>query len=365
MNRKFFFLLVLFLGGATAYGGTMFLGAWPHHVLVLDEASQTVTDRIDIGADVPMQLIMSEDHQRVYAFTPRKSGVVTIDVPSHKVIDSFSLDVDGREYRLAGGAVSSDGKYLYSIVIPSTKQIDRFEREPAEFVVIDLALHKIVRTSPFPKDEDLYGLGGLYVMCGFRLSPDNKYLYTFRQNIQIFQTSDFKLIDTIDLAKPAYPGFQTVSLNLVDNPNDAPGKVTSLFVASDPVVHRPVFGIADIDLATRNINFTPVGPSTTHTMALWLTPDRSRGYTVSMSGLHGNKRSEFWVFDMKSKQLIQKAEFDGRRRFDLALSPSGTSLYIYVAGFQVDCYDSKTLKLTKTIDLNADTTSNMVMAPGA
>jgi hypothetical protein len=350
---------------AVSSHGHMFLGAWPHHVLVLDEQSQSVIDRIDIGNDVPMQLLLSHDRKKLYAFTVKTSTIVTIDTATHKVLDSFNLDGGGKEYRLAAGAVDSDDRYIYSIVVPTEKKIDRFDQGSPQFIVIDLAQHKIVRTADYPKQEDLFGLAGLYVTDALRLSPDNKYLYVFRNNIQIFETADFKLVDTIDLAKPSYPGFQSVSLSLVDDPYEKPGFVTSMFVTADPIVHRTIFGIAKINLETRDIQFNPVGPYTSHVMNLWVTPDRSTGYTVSFTGEQGNKRSEFWVFDMKTNQLIRHGEFPGRRRFDFALSPSGTSLYIYVAGYQVDCYDPQTFKLTKSIDLNADATSNMVMIPGA
>ena len=344
--------------------GQSFLGVWPHDIVVIDEEKEEVADRIDIGTDVAMGLMLSADQKKLYAFTPHASTLVTVDVATHKVIDSFSLDEGNREYRLAAGAVDSDGKYLYSVVVPEVKKVDRFQQESPIIIVVDLVQHKIVRTADFPKDQDIYGLAGLYVTYAPRLSPDNKYLYIFRNNILVFNTSDLKLIDTVELSKPVEPGMQTVALNLVDHPYARPGTVQSLFVSADPYVHRPVFGIATVDLATRNIEFRPVGPYTSPMMSLWVTPDGSTGYTVSFSGPPGNKRSEFWVFDMKTNQLVRKAEFAGRRRFDMALSPSGKALYIYVAGYTVECYDPQTLKLTKTIDLEADSTSNMVMAPG-
>lgn len=267
---------------AVSSHGHMFLGAWPHHVLVLDEEQQAVVDRIDIGNDVPMQLLLSSDRKKLYAFTVRTSTIVTIDTATHKVLDSFSLDAGGKEYRLAAGAVDSDDHYLYTIVVPTVRKIDRFDQEAPEFVVIDLAQHKIVRTAEFPKQEDLFGLAGLYVTEALRLSPDNKYLWVFRNDIEIFDTSNFKLVDTINLAKPSYPGFQSVSLSLVDDPYEAPGHVTSMFVTADPIVHRSIFGIAKINLSTRDIQFNPVGPYTSHVMNLWVTPDRSLGYTVSL-----------------------------------------------------------------------------------
>ncbi len=343
-----------------------FLGAWPHHILVLDEGKEQVIDRIDIGDDVPMQLMLAPDHKKLFAFTSRNSEIVTVDVQKRKVLDSFRLDEGGMQYRLAAGAVDAEGKFIYTIVKATVKKPDRFTIDTPKFLVIDLAQHKIVRSVDFPKDTDAYGLGGLYVEFALRLSPDSKYLYMFRSDsILVFSTSDFKEVDKIELAKPMFPGLQSVSLNLGNDADRYPGFVTSVFVAADPVVHRPVFGIARMNLSTREIDFKPVGPYTNRIMNLWVTPDRTKGYTVSITGSEGNKRSEFWVFDMNTNQLIRKAEFPGRRRFDVALSPTGKSLYIYVAGYQVECYDPDTLKMTKVIDLNADSTSNMVMISDA
>lgn len=351
---------------AASVHGISFLGAWPHDILVIDEQKEEVIDRIDIGTDVPMELMLSPDHTKIYAFTPRNSEIVTVDVRSHKVLDHFQLDGGGTQYRLAAGAVDGDGKLMYTIVKATVKKQDRFSIDTPKFLVIDLAQHKIVRSIDFPKDADAYGLGGLYVEYALRLSPDSKYLYMFRSDsILVFSAADFKEVDKIELAKPMFPGLQSVSLNLGNDADRYPGFVTSVFVAADPVVHRPVFGIARMNLSTREIDFKPVGPYTNHIMNLWVTPDGTKGYTVSITGSEGNKRSEFWVFDMQTNQLIRKSEFPGRRRFDVALSPNGKSLYIYIAGYQIECYDPDTLKLTKTIDLNADSTSNMVMVSDA
>jgi hypothetical protein len=98
-------------------------------------------------------------------------------------------------------------------------------------------------------------------------------------------------------------------------------------------------------------------------MGLHVTPDRKTGYTVSFSGNGGNRRSEFWVFDLTTNQLARKQEFDGRARFNFGISSSGKDLYIYGAGYTVEVFDSAALKLRNTIDLNADITTGMVVLP--
>ncbi len=348
-------------------GGLLYMGTWPHHVLVMDEQKEAVVDRIELKTGVPFGLMLSYDKKKLYATTIERSGIETIDLATRKVVDSFVLDHGNRKERLAAYAIDKDGRYLYSIVAPTIKLIDRFDIEPAQFITVDLAQHKIVRRVDYPKDLDVYGVTGLWGSYngGLRISPDSKFLYLFREDILVFDTTDFKLVQKIQLAKPSFPGMDTVSFNLVDDAYRDPGQVASLFVSADPIVHKPAFGIATVNMTTRDVEFTPMGPYTSGLMGLFVSPDQSTGYTVSITGANGNRRTEFWSFDMHTKKIIQKAEFHGRRRFNFALSPSGKSLYIYVAGFEVDCFDSKTLQHTKTVDLGSDVTTNMVVVPTA
>lgn len=357
----------LLAGDAAAIpsGGLCYMGTWPHHVLVMDERKEAVIDRIELKTGVPFGLMLSADRKKLYATTIEQSGIETIDLATNKVVDSFVLDSGNRKERLAAYAIDTDGKYLYSIVAPTVKQIDRFDIEQAQFITVDLAQHKIVRRVDYPKDLDVYGVTGLWGSYngGLRISPDGKFLYLFRENILVFDTANFKLVEKIDLAKPSFPGMDNVSINLVDDAYQNPNLVVSLFVSSDPFVHKPAFGLATVNLDTRNVDFTPVGPYTSGLMGLFLSPDQSTGYTVSITGQGATRRTEFWAIDMNTKKLIKQVEFHGRRRFNFALSPSGKSLYIYVAGFEVDCYDAKTLQHTKTVDMGSDVTTNMVIVP--
>jgi hypothetical protein len=135
-----------------------------------------------------------------------------------------------------------------------------------------------------------------------------------------------------------------------------PNRRVSLFNASDPVVHNHVFGIARFDLTNRQFDFTPIGPAPTGMTGLQITPDRKDAYTVVSSGQHGNKRCEFWHFDLASNKIAQTAEVACRSRFTFGMSGDGKKLYFYGAGFEIEVYDAATLKYEKTWDLNNDVT---------
>ena len=130
--------------------------------------------------------------------------------------------------------------------------------------------------------------------------------------------------------------------------------------ATDPVVRRAIFGIARINLLTKNVDFTPIGPAAPMNR-FFLTPDRKKGYTVTSSGQGGNRRTEFWVFDVTARKVIKKLEFESRSRFAFAVSSDGRKLYIYGAGPTIEIYDADTLTLERTITLDGDAITQLLV----
>lgn len=336
----------------------MYLASWPHTIHVIDVNQNKIVDNIDLPTDIARIMLLSPDKTKLLVSTMRDNCVVTVDLKTRKVLDSFSLNEGSVTNRLSGLAVDPTGKYLYSIVTVITKKIDRFEISDPKFAMIDIAQKKIVKTGPFPKDETAGGRALL------RVSPDGKSLYVFRQHILVVNTDNLQVTKTIDLSSPiAPPGMDNLSLSVLDDPNESPGKLMSIFNASDPYVHRDIFGLAEIDLSKQTFDLTPIGPSAISIQPLMLSPDRKLGYTVAINGTHGDRVTEFWVFDMDTKKIINKREFTGRTRLNFGMTADGKKLLIYNAGYEVEVYDSKTLALQSTINLQGDTTSNLVVVP--
>ena len=336
----------------------IFFGTWPHQIVVFDSAKDKIVDNIDLKNDVPRTLMLSPDKTKIYVSTLNDNAIVTLDVSTRKVISSFSLNHGNQNVRLVGLTPDPSGNCLYGIATIISKQIDHYDIAPPKFIVIDLAAQKITRTADFPADEGTFGF-----RTALKVSPDGKLLYLFRENILVFNTADFHLVKKLDLAKPEIPGMQNLALGLLDDPNEIPGKVTSVFNVSDTVVHRKVFGIGTVDLANLSFDFTPVAPPVGNMMPLYLTPDRKTGYTVSITGDPGNRRCEFWAFDMPSRKLIRSREFDGRTRFYFGVSADGAKLLIYGAGYQFTVYDAATFQQLGDVDVPGDMTTNLVVMP--
>jgi DNA-binding beta-propeller fold protein YncE len=355
------FVIAAALASTAAAQGTLFVGTWPHQIQVVDEAKQKVIDHIELQTGTSHSMQISDDHKTIYASTIEKNGIEVIDVATRKVTTSFLLDEGGKKMRFSAWAPDPTGKSLYMIVRPIEKKIDRFEVGKTQFAIIDLAQKKIVKFVDMPGGEDAASGGGRG--GSLRFSPDGKYLYRMGGTITIYDTSDFKVVDTIELSKPQFPGMQNVNLGQQLDSLQEPGVLVSLFNSSDPVVHKNIFGIARFDLAKRTFHFTPIGPAAASMQGLQITPDHKTGYTVTTNGTGGNKRSEFWAIDIPTGRVIRTQEFDGRARYTFGMSSTGKDLYIYGAGYDIEVYDPVTFKLRSTIDLNADQTTGMIVLP--
>ena len=340
----------------------MYVAALPNKLLTFDEIEQKVVDQVTLPTGVGRILVLSNDRKKIFVSTWPRCGFDIVDRATNKVVNTFKLDLDNNTRRmwLRGFAVDPQDRFIYAVVNTRNKLIDRFDIERPKFVVIDQAEQKIVKTFEYPKEElhSFSGFGGL------KVSPDGKYLYQFRDKILIFDTTDFKLVQKIELARPAEFGdMQDVSVTVGDDPYDKPGMVTAIFNSADPIIHHKVFGIAQINLVDRSFDFTPIGPAINFMTGLKLTPDRKTGYLVAYRDQLGNRHTEFWVFDMATRKLITSVEFPGPTQIRFTLSGNGKDIYIYGGAPMMDIYDAATLKLKKTLDLNADTSSFMLVVP--
>lgn len=342
-------------------GAMLYVGCWPNKVLVIDEAQEKVVDEVLLQTGVPRSMTLSTDKKKLFVTTMKDSGIETIDLASRKVVSHFLLNEGNRRVRPSGLAPDPSDKLLYTMGNAVVKQIDRFEVEKSKFMVIDLEQKKVTKTVDLPKEDD-HPFGRF---SGLRVSPDGKFLFVFRENVLIYDTTDFKQVEKIELSKPLYPGMEHVTIGGADDPHEQPGEVFGLFLSSDPVVHRSIFGIARFDLTKRTFDFTPVGPSTTGMSGLRVTPDRKTGYTVAFIGSGGNRRTEFWVFDLASRKVTDRREFDGRSRFNFTISSTGKQFYIHGAGDTIEIYDAATMRMKKVIDIKADMTTGLVVVPGA
>lgn len=346
---------------SSAQAATLFVGSYPNKVLVFDEAKGAVVQRIELPTGLPTSLRASNDKKTLYVTTITNSGIEVIDIATRKVTNSFSLNTPTQRYRFNGGAPDPTGKLFYTIVTQIDKGIDRYEVGKPKYAVIDLTQRKIVSTHEIAKEDEDSARGYRGAML---VSDDGKYIYLFRDKVLVLDATTFKVVERIDLAKPEAPGLEGVNFGAPLETISEKGRYVSLFNGADPYVRNKVFGVARFDLATREFQYTPIGPAPSQMAGLQITPDGKQAYTVVTNGITGNKRCEIWRFNMSGNTLQQKSEFQCKSRFTFGMSGDGRKLYMYGASFDIDVYDAKSLKFERTWDLGGDLTGGgMVVAP--
>jgi DNA-binding beta-propeller fold protein YncE len=347
--------IVAGLAAVPAHAGTLLLGTYPDKLFTVDDTTGAVMDKIKLDAGLPVSLRLSDDHKKIYATTITTSGVVVLDAATHKVLTEFSLNTPTERYRFMGGVPDPTGRYFYTVLIRFDKLSDRYTVSKQQYAVIDLAQKKIVRTVDMEAQDDALP-GGF--RASLMLSPDGKTLYMFKSKVLVIDTGSLKVVDRIDLQKADAAGYEDVAFGggveglQLTHPNE----LVSLFTAMDPYVHNKIFGLGHFDLTARKFTFTPIGPITNQISGLEVTPDGKTAYTTAFNGQTGNKRCEFWKFDLTTLKLTDKQEFHCRSRYTLGMSQDGTKIYIYGASYDIEVYDAATMKYEKTWDLGADAT---------
>ena len=328
--------------------GTIYVGAYSKHILVIDEATEKIS-QIPLKTGFPITVRASADGTRLYALNSDLERFEVVDTGTRQSVDTFTLSEAGRHIRVMGFAIEPQQRFMAIAARAATKLEDRFQVEPAMLVLYDISQHKVIRSVPWPATAD-----DLAFYMGMRFSPDGGLLYVFLNEIRIFNTSALTQIDEWDLSRPIEPGLGGGGLGASDEENDEPGYLTALFTIEDPVAHRKLLGIGRVDLARRAIDYFPLGPTPGSDVRLnfALSPDRTHGYI-----LHEElENHQLWDVDLREHRVLQKVRFEGRPRMAIRTSSSGKVIYIYEAGRTIDLYDVAGFKYLRTITLDSDMT---------
>ena len=335
----------------TAGNGTLIIGAYPKQFWIIDEATEKIVGSIPFGSGIPRRTTLSRDKKRFYTIDATMEKVEVIDIAARKTIDSFTLTEGNKKVRIRSIEPDPLHRFVMMVTASATKLIDRFDIGAPTLVQYDLATHKIVRTVPWPNNEERQNANILF-------APDGKLMYLFTdQDVLIYETAEFKQVDKWELSRPVEEGFGRFEFGSRDVLNDDPGFYTALFNVTDPVQHRRLMGIGRVDLAAKSVDFFTIGPSTGVSFAL--APGRKTAYGL----FEEIGRHEFWKFDLEKKKLANRVEFKGRPRMGLKVSSNGKVLYIYVAGNTIDLYDAETYQYLRTITLDGDQTSELFVLP--
>jgi DNA-binding beta-propeller fold protein YncE len=330
--------------------GTLYVGTYARNVLVIDEATMKVRDTIRSANGIPF-LGLSFDKKHLYLTDPGQEKVEIIDIATKKSLGAISLSSGNKRVRLWG--FNLDPKERFAVVLVKTyeKKLDRYEVGRPTLLRYDIAKHQVTDTIPWPNNEEREGAQIIF-------APSGDLMYFFTTNdVLVYDTGTLKQVDRWELSRTLFEeGLGRLAFGFPYDIYEEPGFYTGLFRSTDPVNRRTLMGVARMDLVNRSVDFYTLGP--TQNMTFRLAPGRKKAY-----GLHSEVGNyQFWTFDLETRRVVSKVEFNGRPRMGLVVSSSGNQLYITTAGPTIDRYDSSTFKHLGTVDLGADMT-NVILVP--
>ena len=335
----------------TGGDGTLYIGGYPNLIWIIDEATEKVVGSIRTKGGIPRRLGLTRDRKLFYIIDATQEVVEIVDIASKTTLDTFTLSEGNKKVRIRGVEPDPLHRFVVMLTSSATKLMDRFEIGPPTLVQYDLKDHKIIRTIPWPNNDERQN-------ANIQFSPDGKLMYLFTdQDVLIYETNTFTQVDKWELSRPIEEGFGRLEMGSRDAFNDEPGFFTGIFNVSDPVQHRRMMGIARVNLNEKSVDFYTIGPSVPVSFAM--APDRKVAYGL----LDDIGRYEFWKFDLEHRRFVGRTEFKGRPRMGLKTSSNGKVLYIYVAGNTIDLYDADTYQYLRTITLDGDMTTELFVFP--
>jgi len=327
-----------------------YVGTYAGTIQIFDEATEQKIGDITLKTGIPRSLTLSQSRKKFYVLDSTLEKVEVVDIATRTSLTNFTLSEGSKRTRIRGLQVDPLERFLILLTRTATKQIDRWEIGDIALQLYDLNEKKITRTIPWPRGEEREGVN-------IRFSPDGKLLYFFGDDVLILETQNFTEVDTWALSRPIESGLGRLNFGPVDDFNEDPGFLTGLFTIQDPVQNRRIMGLGRVNLVAKSIDFTPIGPA--EGVGFSLAPDRKRGYGL----MQQIGRYEFWAFDVEQKKLVSRTEFAGRPRMALRVSSNGRLLYVFQAGATIDVYDAATYQLLRTVQMNADQTTNLFILP--
>lgn len=336
--------------------GTIFVGSYSGHLTAVDEATETFT-KIPLTTGAPFAVRLSPDRSRFYVQSANQERFEVVDVRARKSVDSFTLSDASRHVRALAYEVDPQHRTMVIVAKVATKLIDRWEIGAPEFILYDLATHKVTRTVPWPIDPE-----PTHFSVALRFSPDGKLLYVFGTQVDIFDAATMKQIDTWDLSLPAEAAMGRFDPGPWDDSADARGIATSLFTMSDAVMRRKLLVVGRINLAAKTVDTFPLGPvPVADSMAFTVGPDRTRAHLL----LAEIGRHEVWTINLAERRVQSRIEVPTRTRMQMRSSSSGLT-YIYEAGRTIEVYSADASTRLRTIVLDSDMMySTFVIVPAS
>lgn len=331
--------------------GTFYIATYAQAIYEIPESTLAVAHRIPFTTGIPLGVQLTADRRRFYVLDARFERVRVYDRATRAAVDSFQLSSGNRTVRLSSMGLDPRERFAVFLVKTSTRLADRFEIGKPTLVRYDLARKAVTDTIPWPQNQERE-------FAGFQFSPDGKYMYLFGDDILVYETEKFTIVDQWKLSQPLEEGMGRFNFGFPTSFYEEPGYYTGLFRMTDPVQNRRIMGVARVNLGAKSVEWYPLGPD--DGVGFSLSPDRKKAYGLKQR----IGEYEFWVFDLENRRVASRQRFAGRPRMQLVPSTNGQLLYLMGAGSTIDVFEAATFRHLRTVTLDADMIGVLLVPPG-
>lgn len=326
-----------------------YVATYSNDILVWDEATENVVDRIPVQNRIPIGLTLSDDGERLYVLDPFFETIEVVDIASKTTLGEITLSRARTKVRINGFEIHPREEWALLQTMSYTKQVDRYEIEGPVLLRYDLEAGAVTDTVELPDELDPR-------RAGYRFSPDGELLYVFGEDLIAIDSESYEEVDRWEISEPLEPGLGPMSLPFSRSPyQDDDGVYTGLFRVTDPAQNRRMMGIATVDLNEQRVDFETMGPSESVSFALSADGRSAYGLQSEIG------RYEFWKFDVPGNRVVARVPFPGRPRMALMPSADGTRLFIFNAGNTIDVYDAETFAHLRQVELDEDMTGVVIV----
>ena len=205
--------------GATAQTATWYISTYTDEMLVWDEASEEIIDRIQMNRIIPNGVQMNESKTRLYVGDASGEHIQVVDIAAREVIDEHVLSEGDMTFRIDGFAPHPSGAKAVIFGRKHTKLADRYLIEGPFILEYDMDAKVVTDTIPWPDGE-------ARDRVGFRYSPDGETLYFYTNDIIAVDSDTYEEVDRWDVSQPLEPGLGRPSFNTNSQTYDEAGGAT-------------------------------------------------------------------------------------------------------------------------------------------
>jgi hypothetical protein len=131
-----------------------YIGTYSNELLVWDEASEQVVDRIQMRNPIPRNITVAESRNRLYVSEATAQTIEIVDVARGEVVDEFTLSHDSVRVRIQGFAVHPSGGRAVLEIMRYISHADRYPVDGPHLVEYDLQAKEVRDTISLPDDLD-------------------------------------------------------------------------------------------------------------------------------------------------------------------------------------------------------------------